>query len=303
MQISNQITLKQLRVFIALTRHNSLTQAANSLCLSKAAVSLSLSELEKHIGCALFDRVKLRLILNHQGHRLLPLADELISRAKLFDDFLSHGSADMSQLVIGASDTIGNQFVPVLLHQLRSQEHRIPKKILIANTQRICQKISEFELDIGFIEGDSLSSDLICTPFFQDNMCVICPPNHPLAKAKNATLGSLNHYDWVLREQGSGSRHYFLHQIATQLTSWQEILQINSTEALVHSVSQGLGLACLSELSARYAIASGRIAQVPLTLPFKRTFSMVLHKDKYHSPLLNAFIQQCHQKAQSLQSG
>ena len=86
------ISLKQLHVFSAVAQYRTLTEASEKLFLSKAAVSLSLSELEKHIGHTLFDRVNNRLRLNHQGKELLPLADELLERATQIDGIFNNMS-------------------------------------------------------------------------------------------------------------------------------------------------------------------------------------------------------------------
>lgn len=63
------ISLKQLKVFIAITQHDTLTAASEALFLSKAAVSMALSELEKQLGHSLFDRVNNRLVLNQEGQK------------------------------------------------------------------------------------------------------------------------------------------------------------------------------------------------------------------------------------------
>lgn len=50
------ITLKQLSVFLAIARHGSMTSAADSLFMTKGAVSQALAELENQLGIRLFDR-------------------------------------------------------------------------------------------------------------------------------------------------------------------------------------------------------------------------------------------------------
>ncbi|MEF1292050.1 LysR family transcriptional regulator, partial [Vibrio sp. M260118] len=113
------ISLKQLRVFISITQHDTLTSAAEALFLSKAAVSMALSEMEKQIGHSLFDRVNNRLILNQEGQKLLPLADELIERAQDIAQLFDNDQTLSGELRVGASDTIGNQVAPYLLSDFR----------------------------------------------------------------------------------------------------------------------------------------------------------------------------------------
>ena len=89
-------------------------------------------------------------------------------------------------------------------------------------------------------------------------------------------------------------RDSFLRVIAPRLEHWQEAFQLNTTEALINSVSAGLGLGCLSRLSAEPAIRSGRVVELTLPLDMKRRFWLLVHKEKYQSPLLKSFIDFCH---------
>jgi DNA-binding transcriptional LysR family regulator len=293
--MATNISLKQLKVFIAITQHDTLTAASEALFLSKAAVSMALSELEKQIGHSLFDRVNNRLILNQEGQKLLPLADEIIERAQGIEQLFDNNQALSGQLRIGASDTIGNQIAPYLLSDFRRETSHLSQSLFISNSALICEKLVDYELDLALIEGKTLHPQLISTQFSDDEMCVVCAPDHPLARQSNVTVGELENSDWILREPGSGSREFFLRVIAPRIEQWQESFQLNTTEALINSVSAGLGLGCLSKLAAEPALHDGRVVELKLPLDMKRRFWLLVHKEKYQSPLLKAFIEYCHQ--------
>ena len=125
---------------------------------------------------------------------------------------------------------------------------------------------------------------LISTQFSQDEMCVICSPDSPLVKKKQISLDTLEGSEWALREPGSGSREFFLRTIAPRLEQWQESFQLNTTEALINSVAAGLGLSCLSRLSAQPTIQDGRVVELILPLDMKRRFWLLLHKRKISKP-------------------
>lgn len=293
--MATNISLKQLKVFIAITQHDTLTAASEALFLSKAAVSMALSELEKQIGHSLFDRVNNRLILNQEGQKLLPLADEIIERAQGIEQLFDNNQALSGQLRIGASDTIGNQIAPYLLSDFRRETSHLSQSLFISNSALICEKLVDYELDLALIEGKTLHPQLISTQFSDDEMCVVCAPNHPLVRQSNVTVGELENSDWILREPGSGSREFFLRVIAPRIEQWQESFQLNTTEALINSVSAGLGLGCLSKLAAEPALHDGRVVELKLPLDMKRRFWLLVHKEKYQSPLLKTFIEYCHQ--------
>lgn len=292
--MASNISLKQLKVFIAITQHDTLTAAAEALFLSKAAVSMALSELEKQIGHALFDRVNNRLILNQEGQKLLPLADELIERAQTIEQLFDNDQALSGQLRIGASDTIGNQVAPYLLSDFRRDTQHHAQSLLISNSALICEKLVDYELDLALIEGKTLHPQLISHPFSQDEMCVVCSPDSPLL-GQPFGIGDLENSEWILREPGSGSREFFLRVVAPRIEHWHEAFQLNTTEALINSVSAGLGLACLSKLAAQPALNDGRVVELKLSLDMKRRYWLLVHKEKYQSPLLKTFINYCHQ--------
>jgi len=280
-------------VFVAVTQCKTLTSAANELCLSKAAVSLALGELEKQLGHALFDRVNNRLILNHEGLRLLPLADELLDRTeeikRLFhDDTSLHGT-----LRIGASNTVGNQLVPFMLSQFRQQYLHSDQTLCISNSSAICSKLNNYELDVGLIEGEANYPQLTSTPWFSDEMKIVASPQHPLAKVQNIDLEAMEGNNWLLRELGSGTREYFLKHIANQLDHWRTAFELNTTEAIINAASANLGIACLSHLSVQSALNDQRIVCLDIPLKVKRDYWLLVQKEKYQSPLIKAFIQFC----------
>ncbi|MDN3683764.1 LysR substrate-binding domain-containing protein [Vibrio sinaloensis] len=123
-------------------------------------------------------------------------------------------------------------------------------------------------------------------------MCVICAPDSPLIQRASLSMGELENSEWILREPGSGSREFFSYVPSHQdLNTGMKLFQLNTTEALINSVSAGLGLGCLSKLSAEPAINDGRVVEIKLPLDMKRRYWLLVHKEKYQSPLLKTFIQ------------
>ncbi|MBR9728426.1 LysR family transcriptional regulator [Shewanella intestini] len=291
--MSAHISFKQLHVFNAIIEHKTLTAVAQKLFISKAAVSLSLAELERQLGHPLFDRVNNRLILNQEGKKLLPLADELINRLQHINHIFEQEQGLSGVLRVGSSDTIGNHITPSILSGFRQVVTQQTQRLFISNSAHICQKIIDYEVDIGLIEGKPHHPDIIATPFSGDNMCIICAPSHPFATKKQVTLAELENSDWVLREHGSGSRASFIQNLAPHLKQWHQCVELNTTEALINSVAAGLGFGCLSSIAAQYAIRSQRVCKINITVDISREFWILTHKDKYQSPLLSSFIDHC----------
>ena len=288
-----KLTLQQLKVFATIARYGNLGLAANELCLSKGAVSQSLQELERQLSTPLFDRIHPRLQLNNEGHLLQPAAEELLTRMQDIENLFSPDAEPSGQLRLGASQTIGNYLLPTLLASSK-QELGLPPKVTINNTHLLCHALANFELDLALIEGENHHPDLIAEPWLQDEMLVVAPPGHPLARQEGALLSRLGGETWVLREAQSGSREQFIQQIQPELPRWQAGLELNTLEAVMLAVEKGLGISFISRLAASdrlQAWSSDRPA--PFTQRFPRQLSLIWHKQKYHSASLRHFIHFC----------
>ena len=290
------VSLRQLHVFVTVAQEKTITAASALLYLSKPAVSMALTELEKHLGHKLFERVNNRLIINEHGRRLLPLADELLTRSHEISTVLDHDDTLTGHLRIGASDTIGNQMVPFLLRDFRAETHHTDQELVISNSQAIIDQLAAFELDVGLIEGQGESkhllnkTDLVMTPWLSDEMCIACAVDDPLTKHEQLTLFALENHTWVLREPGSGTREHFLSRVAPRLEEWTMAFELRNTEAIINCASAGLGLAYLSRHAARHAVADNRLSLLELPLDLRRQYWLVHHKDKHFSPLLTRFV-------------
>lgn len=283
-------TLRQLEIFLAAARHENLSKAAESLSLSQSAASGALKELEQQFNLQLFDRVGKRLRLNDFGRLLQPRAEELLERARELEALL--GGRVVSGLIkLGATLSIGNYLAVPLIARYMEENPGSRVLLEVGNTATITEKVLRYELDMGLIEGELNHPDLDIRPWRDDELVVFCSPDHPLASRKQLSEADLLASQWILREQGSGTRQAFDRAMHDLLPRLNIVLELQHTEAIKRAVEGGLGLGCLSRVTLEDAFASGRL--LPLSLPqrdFRRRFYLVLHRQKYQSAAMAQWL-------------
>jgi len=288
------ITLKQLHVFITITQERTVTAAANKLFLSKPAVSMALAELEKQLGHKLFERKNNRLLINEMGRALLPLADEQLERSQAISHLFDNNNFQ-GHIRIGSSNTVGNHILPLLISQFQTLKQHNGQHLCIDNSKSIGDKLKDYELDIALVEGLLVDKELHVEPWIKDEMLVLSSPAHSLAEKKLINFDELSQQPWILREQGSGTRDFFITHIGKDLTTLNINFELSSTEAIINCCAAGLGLSCMSRTAARYALQDQRLTVLETGLDMSRDFYLVWHKDKYQSPILKEFITFCRQ--------
>ena len=164
----------------------------------------------------------------------------------------------------------------------------------VANTQSIVERVLNYDLDIGLIEGELFDQNLEVIPWLEDDVTVFCSASHPLARKTVLDDEDLLSVDWVVREQGSGTRQAFNRAMQGVLSDVRIRYELEHTEAIKRAVEANLGIGCLSEITLADAFLRGDL--VKLNAPHRqwhRHFYIVLHKDKYQTPILESWLKFC----------
>lgn len=295
-------TLRQIEVFLATAHFENVTLAAQSLAMSQSAASSALKDLESRFDIQLFDRAGKRLQLNELGKSLRSRAEALLAQAKEFERTLSRHS-DIGELKVGATLTIGNYLAVPIMAAFMSRHADSTVVLTVENTAGILQRVRNFELDIGLIEGELQDPSLEIIPWRDDELIPFCAPEHPFARQPRLDDEQLISADWIVREAGSGTRQAFDRAMHGILPRLKLRLELQHTEAIKRAVEAGLGIGCLSRIALQDAFTRGDL--VPLQAPqrdWQRSFYFILHKHKYRSAGVQSWLELCLQE-QFLQTG
>jgi len=288
-------TLKQIEVFLATASCQNITQAAEQLSMSQSAASESLKTLENQFGIQLFDRIGKRLQLNDLGEIIKKQAKPFMERAKALEGSLQQHT-ELGSLKVGATLSIGNYLAINIISAFRDLYTGANATLEVANTTVIAQKVANFELDIGLIEGEVSHEDLDVTSWREDELVVFCSPKHPYATKRTLNDQELTAAQWILREKGSGTRQAFDYAMHGLIPNLNVTLELQHTEAIKRAVEAGMGLGCLSKITLNDAFSRGNL--VPIHTPhrnFHRQFYFIIHKDKYRSHAINSWLTLCQQ--------
>lgn len=290
-----RLTLRQLEVFSAICRTGGVTPAAGEVGLSQSAASQALAELESALEGPLFDRAGRKLLLNERGQALLPRASELLERASDIETMLrSHDSRVETQVRLAASLTVGSYMLPPLIGAFLAQQPQTRVELEVENTESVIAAVAAFRVDAGFIEGSCQHPDLLALPWREDELRIVAPPGHALARKRKLSLQDLESAAWVLRERGSGTREMFERAAERQRLRIRARLELGHTEAVMRAVSAGAGLSCLSRAAVEDAAQRGELAilRTPF-LDLHRQLHLVLHRSKFLGTGLRAVLLAC----------
>ena len=115
------MTLEQLRIFIAVAEYEHMTRAAADLNLTQSATSAAVAALEARYDIKLLNRIGRRIELTPAGRLFLVEARAVLARAAAAENVLADiAGLKRGSLRLAASQTVGNYWLPPLMHRYRT---------------------------------------------------------------------------------------------------------------------------------------------------------------------------------------
>lgn len=297
---------RRLQVFHAVAKHLSFTKAAEALFMTQPAVTFQIRQLEEHFDTRLFDRAHGRIALTAAGQVALEYAERILGMSAELDTRLKEMSGQVAgPLLIGASTTIAEFLLPQVLGEFKSRYPGVVPRLFVANSEAVQARIAERTLDLGFIEGESHLPSLVTDTCSEDELQVVCAPSHPLAKAGAVAPKALTEHAYISREPGSGTREvidHYLQKAGVSPDALQVVMELGSPEALKGLAATGLGFAIMSRATVTKEIQLGQLVRVPLAPRLTRHLAVVYPKERFHSRLVNSFVQFAKERFTAMQT-
>lgn len=287
------MTIKHIRIFIAVYEALSFTKAGERLHLAQPSVSLAIRELENYYQVTLFDRIKHSVYPTEHGVRLYNYGTHILSLFEEMEKSVTDWKTQ-STLRIGSSITIGNSILPSLIKLFKKSCPEVEIRVIINNSSAIENDILQNRIDFALIENEPAFDKLVSSPFMTDSLCTIAHPGHSLANKKQITLKQISRECFLMREHGSSVRELVESIFLMEQISIQPAWESTSTQALINAVESNLGITTLPYQLARPRAENGSVVllDVPL-LNLKRHYNIIYYKNKYLSKTVLDFFKLC----------
>ncbi len=288
--------LRHLVTFCAVVDRGSFSAAAEDLGISQPAVSAQIRSLEERLDQRLLDRNGRRVELTEAGRVLEVHARRMIAlEADLERAMGDVGERIAGRLVIGSSTGPGEVLLPRVLGAFRAAHPGVGVSLVVQDTQSICERVLEGELELGIVGAARPHRGLEFEPFLRDELVVIAPPSHPLAGRSSVTLEELAAEPLLMQQTGSGVRAVLEAALRSAGIRPQDLrieMELGLQQSVKAAVLAGLGVTLISRLTVAAEVADGMLAAIPIEgHELTRDFSTVRASGRTPTRLTAAFVE------------
>ncbi len=241
------LSLRDLEYALAVSETRHFGRAALRCAVSQPALSEQIRKLEALLGTTLFERGRKGVQVTPEGARLLHQAERVMIEAHGLVEMARGTSEPLSSVLrLGAIQTLGPYYLPLLLRQLRTAFPRLSLRLAEGQTDGLIEDLRGGDTDAILAALPLPSEGLRTAPLFWEPFVLVCPTGHRLASLPRLHLPDLAADDLILLEEG-----HCLRDQALSLCSGvaPQVRHATSIETLWHMIAAGEGYSLLPALS------------------------------------------------------
>jgi DNA-binding transcriptional LysR family regulator len=265
------MVLRALRAFVALHHHGTIAAAAADVHLSPAAVSAQLKLLEERLGAELFVRTKRSLSLSSTGHRLVPLAEKMIS---VYEEMLELSDARVARgkLSLGVINSALTGIFPAVLQRLKAANPELEIRLVAGISPHLMAQVDAGLLDAAVITQPPwhISTRLLVHALYAEPIALVLPRGMDCASVADAMARApyvaFDRSTWV----GQAIDEFLIKNDIRV----RPAMELNSQDAVLAVIRYGLGISMLPMLRGATPEADPGLQIVPIP-GFQRSVSLV----------------------------
>lgn len=252
------MTIRHLKIFLAVAETGSMSTAANRLYLTQPTVSQAIRDLEEHYQVQLFERLHKKLFITQEGEQLLNLAGMTVSN---FDnlELSMRRFQERMPLRVGSSLTVGTCLMSSVISDLEKEHPEMDIYSYVSNTAEIEQKLLRRELDVAVVEGIIESTELTCIPIVEDSLVLVCGKDHEFYHKDIIYASELEGRKFAIREKGSGTRKLFERYLSANHIHIQAAWEANCPRTIMNAVLYNQMLAVISQRLVKHECMHGSV--------------------------------------------
>lgn len=287
------LTLRQLRAFVAVADTGSFTAAAVTLHLTQSALSVLIREMETDLGVRLFDRHTRRVVMTEAGREFQPAVQRMLGDLTT----AVSGLTDLRDkrrgvLRVAAPQFMACTWMPPVIAAFRARFPAIDVRLADTPPEHLLAGIQSGEVEVAIGQDIEVDDTFERRTLFKDRHWLVCPADHPFANRRHVAWRELS------RETFIAPTRDFLRKALPDLdAAAREAVDRPGTQSVSYITTAlgmteaGLGVTVCPSYAARTVQAHG-LTMVPLTKPaFYRTICRYAMSRRALSPAAQSFVE------------
>jgi len=281
----------QLETFLEVSRHSSFSRAAEKRFRTQPAISSQIRSLEEEVGAKLLDRSGGKVSVTASGKLFQKFAQEMIElRKTMLTAVAETERVPRGEIVVGANEGTCLHILPEVFAEFKKQYPGVGVNIQRADYAKILESVIGNSVDFGVVSLPVNDARLTVVLIHRDELVIIAPPHHPLAKMKSATVAQVAKFSLVVPKAGH-TRDALENLFYERKLKPRYTMELDSSELLKRFVAADAGVGFIARSNVLEDVRAHALSAIPISdAKIRRDLALVFRKDKALSRAALAFI-------------
>jgi DNA-binding transcriptional LysR family regulator len=281
----------QLETFISVARLLSFSRAADKRFRTQPAISSQIRLLEEEVGARLLDRSGGKVSLTASGKLFLKFSEELLeSRKAMLSAVAETERVPRGEIVVGANEGTCLHILPEVFAEFKKQYPDVNISIRRSDYAKILESVIDNSVDFGIVSLPVDDTRLKVVLIHRDELVIIAPPQHPLAKKQSATVSEAAKFPLVV-PKGGHTRDALEDLFFERKLKPRYIMELDSSELLKRFVAADAGVGFIARSNVIEDVRANSLVTITISdATIRRDLALVFRKDKSLSRAARAFI-------------
>ncbi|MCG8487884.1 MAG: LysR family transcriptional regulator [Candidatus Thiodiazotropha sp.] len=266
--------------------------AAQVLHVGQPAVTKRLRSLDVCYGVALMHREGRRLELTSAGEKVYEYACLVLDHQLSLLDDLDSLSSGQNRLRLEVNFAIGEHMLPDLLLRFAELYPQYNIDSRMGYSRRIQRRLATGLSDLALLEQAPDHPDILVQKWLDDELVLVCGPDHPLWGCGLLPVTDLEKLHYVLREARSSMRLTLdkaLKDIG--VGTLPVTMEVGSTDTIVEMLQHGRHVSFLPRFTVDDGLRNGSLYHIKIQgLRIKRTLWIARTRSNLNNDVAEAFI-------------
>jgi LysR family transcriptional regulator, transcriptional activator of the cysJI operon len=284
--------IETLKVFCDLAESGSFSLAASKNFITQSAVSQQVRSLEERYGRELVERSKGHVRLTQAGDVLYRASKEIFQKYREIEDTLQTLSRSVTGTVrVATVYSVGLYELSSPLKRYLRAFPEVTVHLEYTRANKIYEDVSRGNVDLGLVAYPSKRPQIMITPFREDQLVLICAPQHPFARLSRVSMKRLHGEKFVGFERDIPTRRALDRVFRQHGIVVHYVMEVDNIETLKRVVEIGSGISIVPQPTVLQEIKSKTLNAVQLTdKVLTRPLGMISKRGRRFTPAVQKFI-------------
>jgi DNA-binding transcriptional LysR family regulator len=284
--------IETLKVFCDIIESGSFSYAASQNFVTQSAVSQQVRSLEEKYDCRLIERGRAGVKPTAAGQILYASSKEIVRKFMELENRLRElGSVIAGSIRVGTVYSVGLHELPPYLTEFLRNYPSVNVHLEYLRANKVYEDLLEGKIDLGVVAYPAKRSQIVTIPFRHDELVLIVPPDHALAKHNRVSVGQLNGQNFVGYERDISTRKASDRILRDYGVRPHYTMEFDNIETIKRAVEIGLGCAIVPKLTVENETTRGSLKTIEFQEgPFTRPLAIVHKRGRELSPAARKFV-------------